>query len=456
MPALLGIQLTEPDVTCLTLCAGFAAWCLVASWVTGTHSHVDRLWSITPAVYTLVYAHASGGDARCVLMAAAVVAWGARLTSNFARKGGYGKGEQDYRWPVLQKFTFLRNPVVWQVFNVGFIAGYQNLLLFWIVMPAAAAFRNKGAPLNFLDAAAAILFFCFVALETAADNQQWLFQRQKRGAARIPKTAVVNDDYARGFLTHGLFEFSRHPNFFAEQAVWISFYLFAVASGVGSNTAMLSDWKAWVLPCKAGMFQLMLLFQGSTRFTEYITSNKYPEYKAYTKVTSFLIPFPRFGVLSAPAPTNTQKSVAAASTYVDFTGAAATAAAASDVVSPLTKRAATMAATAIAEAAAAPTSPLTPKRGAKTGTAATAAAASILSPGLLSPGGKSRLPAEAKAMLQEFWDQHGAYPTNDEKDALAAKSGLSVGQCANFFANTRAAFNKQGKALPGTPGKKGR
>ena len=40
----------------------------------------------------------------------------------------------------------------------------------------------------------------------------------------------LKDDYTRGFLTHGLFKYSRHPNFFAEQCIWCSYYVFAVAS----------------------------------------------------------------------------------------------------------------------------------------------------------------------------------------------------------------------------------
>ena len=49
--------------------AGFAAFCLFASWTTETYSHVDRLWSITPAVYACMYALLSGWDPRCTLMA---------------------------------------------------------------------------------------------------------------------------------------------------------------------------------------------------------------------------------------------------------------------------------------------------------------------------------------------------------------------------------------------------
>lgn len=37
----------------------------------------------------------------------------------------------------------------------------------------------------------------------------------------------LQGDYERGFLTHGLFRYSRHPNFFSEQAIWWCFYLCA-------------------------------------------------------------------------------------------------------------------------------------------------------------------------------------------------------------------------------------
>jgi steroid 5-alpha reductase family enzyme len=58
------------------------------------------------------------------------------------------------------------------------------------------------------------LFVFFLAIETIADNQQWNFQQSKRNL--IPKQEHLKADYKRGFLTQGLFAYSRHPNFFAE------------------------------------------------------------------------------------------------------------------------------------------------------------------------------------------------------------------------------------------------
>ena len=42
-------------------------------------------------------------------------------------------------------------------------------------------------------------------------------------------------DLDRGFLTHGLFRFSRHPNYFGELGVWWTIYILGSAVGGGSD-----------------------------------------------------------------------------------------------------------------------------------------------------------------------------------------------------------------------------
>ena len=288
----------SPDHVVSVACAAFAAWCLIASWVTGTHSHVDRLWSITPAVYAGIYAYMSEFDARCTLMASLVAIWGARLTYNFARKGGYSAGEQDYRWPVLQGLAILRHPVAWQIFNASFIAAYQHALLLLISagpMSVAFAMKQTRPSLTSADLVATCCFVSFLALEAAADQQQWRFQQAKREVPGFPRERRLRDDYARGFLTRGLFKFSRHPNFFAEQGIWVSFALFAVLHG---ENEPVTGWELWLAPRGGfGAILLVLLFQGSTRFTESITLRKYPAYAAYQKCTSQLVPLPPFGTV---------------------------------------------------------------------------------------------------------------------------------------------------------------
>jgi len=95
---------TDPMTTALVACGLLAACCWVASIASGNYSQVDRLWSILPAAYATHFAaHAGFGDARLDLMAALAVLWGARLTWNYARKGGYRRGSEDYRWPEVRR-----------------------------------------------------------------------------------------------------------------------------------------------------------------------------------------------------------------------------------------------------------------------------------------------------------------------------------------------------------------
>lgn len=261
----------DPLLSALAACAVLAAGCWLLSIVTGNYSQVDRLWSLAPPAYVLYFAARTGfTDARLNVMALLTVLWGARLTYNFARKGGYRRGHEDYRWPELRRIL---GPAAFQILNATFVAPYQNLLLLLIALPAYVAWHNAGTPLGALDYAAAAAFLCFLFGETVADQQQWRFQCAKQ--VRRAQGERVEPE----FLTTGLFRYSRHPNFFCEMAMWWMIYLFAVAA-TGS-------WLNWSI---IGTVLLTFLFQGSTRFTERLMLAKYPAYGDYQRVTSRLVP----------------------------------------------------------------------------------------------------------------------------------------------------------------------
>jgi steroid 5-alpha reductase family enzyme len=276
----------EPFIVCLWILAGVCIITWLLSLLTGEHSWVDRIWSIVPLAYVWVFAGFAGlQDARLNLMAALVTLWGIRLTVNFARKGGYRPGGEDYRWAVLRG----RLPA-WQfwLFNLFFIVIYQNVLLLLISLPAWTAYENR-TPLNGLDIALAVVFLAFLVGETVADQQQWNFHRWKKA-----ETAAGRPPQPR-FLQSGLFRLSRHPNFFFEQAQWWVLFL------IGCTAA--GSILQWTV---VGPLLLTGLFIGSTVFTESISRSRYPEYAEYQRRTSPIIPwFPRRGsnepVTAAPS-----------------------------------------------------------------------------------------------------------------------------------------------------------
>ena len=257
-------------VEVVELMLGVALACFVVGELTGNVSQVDKLWSIIPVVYCWVVAVRGGMEPRPVLMALLVTAWGIRLTYNFSRHGGYTwkfwTGHEDYRWAHVRAKPELQGRVRWTVFHLFFICLYQNALLLLLALPILVALTS-GLPLGWADYGLATLFLGLVAIETVADQQQWNFQAAKKQG----KTSA-------GFISSGLFALARHPNYAAEQAIWITFFLFSVAATGRPN------WSV------AGCVLLMLLFQGSANLKESICAAKYPGYGDYVKRVPRFVP----------------------------------------------------------------------------------------------------------------------------------------------------------------------
>lgn len=224
-------------------------------------------------MYAWIYAAQAGFSPRAVLMAGLITAWAVRLTFNFWRKGGFRRGGEDYRWAVLRE----RLPGwAWPPFNVLFVAGYQNLLVWLITLPAWRA-AGAGGSVGALDGVVAALFLGALLGEFVADQQQWDFHQAK--AERVARGAA-----GPRFLSEGMWRWSRHPNFFFEQAQWWLLTWFPVAAGL-----------PWLDATLLGPLLLTLLFDGSTRFTESITRSKYAEYEEYQRTTSRWLPWPPRG-----------------------------------------------------------------------------------------------------------------------------------------------------------------
>ncbi|MXW09610.1 MAG: DUF1295 domain-containing protein [Gammaproteobacteria bacterium] len=263
-----------PFGTALELCLVLALVAWLLSVITREVSWIDRLWSICPPVYCLIVAASVGFAApRVMLMAALVVAWGSRLTYNFARKGGYRPGGEDYRWAYVRKQY---GPVGFQVLSITLVHPGQMLLIWLFTSPIHQAWQFPDTPLGWLDFLAAAVFLTLLAGETIADRQMWDFQQDKK------HLLAGGEEIRRPFMTRGLYRYSRHPNYFCELAMWWVFYLFAVAAS--------GEWVHWT---GLGCIGLSLLFVPSLRMTEEISAAKYPGYREYQAAVPALIPFLR-------------------------------------------------------------------------------------------------------------------------------------------------------------------
>ncbi|EPQ52694.1 DUF1295-domain-containing protein [Gloeophyllum trabeum ATCC 11539] len=299
----------------------------ILSVLTGNVSQVDRVWTFLPTIYSAYYAllplwpHTSplplfpyvprdtprrmvmDPSPRALVMVGLQVIWMLRLSYNTWRRGLFNIHEEDYRWQVLRE----KIPRwLFQVINFTFIAVIQNIILFLLAIPTHIAASQPHAPLATSDYILGALALLTLAVEFTADNQQFSFQTFKRTGFLEMKEwpggriRWTEEDVKRGFVTRGLWAWSRHPNFLCEQTFWIIMTLFPlVAPGRPSLPSLPPHSITPFWPLTPAIV-LCLLFFSSTLFTESISRGKYPEaYRAYQNRVAMFVPVltPVWGLL---------------------------------------------------------------------------------------------------------------------------------------------------------------
>ncbi|KAI1413706.1 DUF1295-domain-containing protein [Hypoxylon sp. FL1857] len=277
---------TNPLVSGLGFSIFLGAIFLVVSEVNRNYSQVDRAWSVLPTIYNAHFAawsHLNGLPSQRVdLVLFWSVIWSARLTFNYWRKGGYNIGSEDYRWEIIRGKV---PPALFFIFNVTFISFMQSVLLFLLAAPTYIILLTSSheQEITAADIGFAAAELGLILSEWFSDQQQWDYQTAKKEyqkTAKVPRgCGFSQEDLDRGFITSGLWAYCRHPNFAAEQTIWILLYQWSCyASKTFYNWAGL------------GVLFLLMIFQGSTWLTELITAGKYPEYKFYQKQIGAHIP----------------------------------------------------------------------------------------------------------------------------------------------------------------------
>lgn len=287
-------QLSELQLDTLNIlfiiCGISMAYCFIVGELTLNNSQMDKLWSILPIIYAWIITVKSGMNPRLIVMAVLITLWGVRLTLNFAKKGAYSikfwEGEEDYRWVVLRKNPYLNKRWKWALFDLGFISIYQNALVLAIALPLLAT-MDSTVSFSVFDGIIAVVLLGFIIMETLADKQQMAFQTTKYQLLNQGKKLEdLPSPYNKGFITSGLWSRSRHPNYFSEQSIWVVLYLFCISAGV-TNYIFFN----WTL---IGSMVLILLFLGSSAFSEGISLQKYPAYQDYINKVFKYVPIRKY------------------------------------------------------------------------------------------------------------------------------------------------------------------
>jgi steroid 5-alpha reductase family enzyme len=188
-----------------------------------------------------------------------IIIWGLRLTSYLFIRILIIK--KDHRFDTIRT-----NPLKFIQFWL-----LQGLSV-WIIMLPSIIILSSTSPFSLhpVTLMGFTLWFLGFTLETVADLQKFFF-----------KLKPQNKDQ---FISHGLWKYSRHPNYFGEILCWWGIFTFALP--------YLSSWS-WATIISPLYITILLLFVTGIPPLEKRYSQKYKHnkhYQQYRSSTSLLIP----------------------------------------------------------------------------------------------------------------------------------------------------------------------
>ncbi len=235
----------------------FAGW--LASVYKRDVTLVDSLWGLFFLLATVIYAGLApeaGARARMLLFMVAVWALRLSLYLGWRNRGA----SEDRRYQTIRKNN---EPHFW-LKSLYIVFGLQALLA-WIVSLPLLGIALSPKPLGWLDCVGLIVWLSGLASETIADWQLAKFKSNRKQRGTV--------------LQHGLWRYSRHPNYFGEFCLWWGFYLVALSAGA---------W--WSLPGPLLMTLLLLKVSGVALLEKDIGLRR-PAYAEYIRRTHAFFPW---------------------------------------------------------------------------------------------------------------------------------------------------------------------
>jgi steroid 5-alpha reductase family enzyme len=248
------------------LCAAFALVYGLARWI-DNYGIVDIAWSYAFAALCAAYAlFGSGWPVRRALIAAMVAVWSVRLGTHLLVRVAGKHPVEDGRYRQLRRD--------WARGFAPRMAGFFQLQAASVVLlsvPFLAACSNPEPVLGVLEWAGAALWLAAITGEALADAQLAVFKRDPANAG--------------GVCDAGLWRYSRHPNYFFEWLIWVSYFVFGCGSPWG--------WIGILSP--ACILYLLLRVTGIPLTEEQSIRSRGDAYRRYQERTSAFVPMPRRG-----------------------------------------------------------------------------------------------------------------------------------------------------------------
>lgn len=227
---------------------------------------VDAGWAGSLGLLAILYGGLGpGGGPRRLLVAALGGMWGLRLALHLARR--IARGPEDGRYTQLKTEWGTGLPLKFFLFFQ-----FQALLAVFLSLPFLWASLDPSRDLGFAAWSGAALAIASIAGEALADRQLRRFKADPGNHGRVCR--------------EGLWNLSRHPNYFFEWLIWVAFTLLAWSSPWG--------WSS--LLCPALMLHFLLRVTGIPATEAQSLRSRGEAYARYQREVSAFVPwFPRKG-----------------------------------------------------------------------------------------------------------------------------------------------------------------
>jgi steroid 5-alpha reductase family enzyme len=223
---------------------------------------VDTIWSASfPMLAIIYFVLVNGYLPRQLLLVAAVCIWGFRLAGHlYARTMG---SPEDARYTALRNEWGEKQNIIMLRFYY-----FQAFLALVLSLPFALILLNTTPALNYFEIIGAAIWLIAVIGESAADHQLKKFKEDPTNKGKI--------------CDHGLWYYSRHPNYFFEWLIWVAFFIMALGS----------EWGFIAIICPISMFYFLTKVTGIKYTEEQMLKSRGQAFVEYQKTTSsfFLLP----------------------------------------------------------------------------------------------------------------------------------------------------------------------
>jgi steroid 5-alpha reductase family enzyme len=224
---------------------------------------VDIFWAFNfTAIAAVIYFMADGDVCRKIIVCGLAALWSLRLGIYLLVRVGSHLATEEGRYKQLRQ-EWGPNP------DRAFFFFFQSQALsnVFLAIPFFITAANPSPTIHLVEYIGAVMWLLAILGEALSD-----YQLQKFKANPANKGKVCQD---------GLWNYSRHPNYFFQFMIWVSVFVFSLASPYG-----------WIsIVCPLTIFYLIWKVTGIPMTEEQSLRTKGDAFREYQRTTSVFVPW---------------------------------------------------------------------------------------------------------------------------------------------------------------------